>query len=49
MFGTTQSGNIYRNGSREELETSLLISPSRESEEELMKVSLRSVINVIRQ
>jgi len=48
MFGTMRSGNIYRSRSSEELENSPLISPSRESEEELGKVSLRSVASLIR-
>lgn len=49
MFGTTQSGKIYRSGGSEELETSPLILPSWESKEELMKVSWRSVVSLIRQ
>jgi len=48
MFGATRSGRIYRNEGSEELETSPLISPPRESEEELTKVSPRSAISLIR-
>jgi len=49
MFGAMQSGRIYKNEGIEELETSPLISPSWESEEEFVKVSPRSVISLIRQ
>lgn len=47
MFGTTQSGKIYK--SSEELENSPLISPSRESEEDFAKVSSRNAVSLIRQ
>lgn len=49
IFGTTGSGKIYRNESTEELETSPLISPLRESKEELVKVSPRIAVSLIRQ
>jgi len=49
MFGTMQSGKIYRNRGSEELETSPLISPKQESEEDLAKVSSRSAIGLMRQ
>jgi len=48
MFGTTRSGKIYRSRSSEELKNSPLISPLWESEEELMKVSPRSAVSLIR-
>ena len=49
MFGATQSGRIYINEGSAEIETSPLISPPRESEEELVKVSPRSANSMIRQ
>ena len=49
MFWATWSGRIYRNKRSAELETSPLISPPQESEEELAKVSLRSAISLIKQ
>jgi len=49
MSGAMRSGMTYRNESSEELETSPLISPLQESEEELARVSLRSAISLIRQ
>ena len=49
MFGATGSGRIFRNEGSAKLETSPLISPPRESEEELVKVSPRSVISLIKQ
>ena len=49
MFGAMQSGRIYRNEGRIELETSRLISPPQGDEEGLVKVSLQSVIHLIRQ
>ena len=49
MFGTTQSGRIYRKEYSAKIENSPLISPRWESEEELVKVSLRSAISLIRQ
>lgn len=47
MFGTTWSGKIYKGS--EGLGNSPLISPSRESEEELARVSPRSTVSLIRQ
>lgn len=49
VFGTMRSMKIYRSGSSEELENNALISPSQESKKELMKVSLRSAVSLIRQ
>lgn len=49
MFGAMRSGKIYRSRGTEELETSPLISLLRESEEELTKVSSRSMVSLIRQ
>lgn len=49
MFSTMGSRIIYRGRSSEELEISPLISPSRESEDELRKVSLISTVSLIRQ
>lgn len=46
MFGTTRSRKVYK-GSRE-LGNNPLITPSRESEEELTWVSPRSVVSSIR-
>jgi len=47
MFGAMRSGRIYRNEGSTELETSPLISPPRAGEEELTKVSPRSMISLI--
>lgn len=49
MFGATRSRRIYRNESSAEIENNSLISPQRESEEELVKVSSRSTVSLIRQ
>ena len=49
MFGVTQSGRIYRNKGSKKLESNPLVSPLREREEELVRVSPRSAISMIRQ
>jgi len=48
MFGATHSGRIYKNEGSTKLETSPLISPPHEGEEELTNISPINVINLIK-